>query len=118
MLGLNLERSIKPKVDYLVLVLKKDVNELVLFPVYLSYSLWKRIQPRYDYAKSVGCTFQKLSYWLSCGDDEFFRRVNIKLAKLREKRREVPLPVDSIAGVNVMEPDEMFVYACDSGNEV
>eukprot|EP00246_Nothoceros_aenigmaticus_P005428 TRINITY_DN17487_c0_g1_i1.p1 TRINITY_DN17487_c0_g1~~TRINITY_DN17487_c0_g1_i1.p1 ORF type:complete len:358 (+),score=33.50 TRINITY_DN17487_c0_g1_i1:2-1075(+) len=81
MMGLNLETSIKPKVDYLLVELNRSISDLVQFPIYLSYSLTKRIQPRSEYMKANGCDIPSLSYYLSCNEDVFIRRVKNRLRR-------------------------------------
>lgn len=81
--ALNMEQSIKPKIEYLLKVLKKDLSELVEFPGYLTYSLSRRIQPRYEYAKEVGCDFYSLSHFLTCSEEKFRKRCNNRVTALR-----------------------------------
>jgi mTERF domain-containing protein len=73
-MGHSLETSIKPKIDFLVNVMNRTVNEIVSFPQYLSYSLCSRIQPRYEYLAKRSIYLISLSSMLSCRSDIFLKR--------------------------------------------
>lgn len=90
LLSYSLERSIKPKVEYLQDVMKKHVVELVYHPAFIGYSLSGRIQPRYEYAVASGCDFTSLSYNLTCNDEVFMKRCKSKVGKAKEEGKKQP----------------------------
>ena len=72
-MGHSLEVAIKPKIHYLLNVMKRDLNEIISFPQYLSYSLSGRIKPRFEILGGRA-RFISLSSMLSCGQEVFARR--------------------------------------------
>ena len=70
LLGYSVDSVLKPKLDFLVNAMGKPVTEIVDYPRYFSYSLEKRIEPRFRLLRSrhVDCSLQEM---LSKNDDEF-----------------------------------------------
>jgi mTERF domain-containing protein len=75
-MGHSLEVAIKPNIHYLLNVMKRELNEIISFPHYLSYSLAGRIQPRFEILGDTA-RFTSLSSMLSCGPETFARRYAI-----------------------------------------
>lgn len=46
-LGYSIEMVLKPKLDFLLRTMKKPLKEIVEYPRYFSYSLDKKIKPRF-----------------------------------------------------------------------
>ncbi|CAL9115524.1 unnamed protein product [Musa textilis] len=69
-LGYSIEMVLKPKVDFLLRTMKKPLKEIVEYPRYFSYSLDKKIKPRFWVIQSrkLECSLKDM---LSKNDDEF-----------------------------------------------
>lgn len=76
-LSFSVEANIAPKVEFLVRMMGKDPAEvLATCPRFYSYSLLKRIRPRWAFLKSRQLEGEKhLTAWLACSDDDFAKRV-------------------------------------------
>ncbi|XP_064999564.1 transcription termination factor MTERF2, chloroplastic-like isoform X2 [Musa acuminata AAA Group] len=69
-LGYSIEMVLKPKLDFLLRTMKKPLKEIVEYPRYFSYSLDKKIKPRFWVIQSrkLECSLKDM---LSKNDDEF-----------------------------------------------
>lgn len=71
-LGYSIEVVLEPKLQFLLSTMKKPLKEIVEYPRYFSYSLDKKIRPRFSVLKS-----RKLDYslkdMLSKNDEDFVR---------------------------------------------
>lgn len=71
-LGYSIEVVLEPKLQFLLGTMKKPLKEIVEYPRYFSYSLDKKIRPRFSVLKS-----RKLDYslkdMLSKNDEDFVR---------------------------------------------
>lgn len=70
LLGYNVEEVLQPKLEFLVNTMGFPLSEVVEYPRYFSYSLEKRIKPRYWVLKSRNIEFN-LKDMLGKNDDEF-----------------------------------------------
>ena len=74
--SLSLQGNIVPKVAFLEEEMARPVAEIDRFPAFLSYSLEKRIRPRYKYLqhcnRNTGCTINTM---LTPADPQFAERV-------------------------------------------
>lgn len=70
LLGYSIEEVLRPKLEFLRDVMKKPVTELIDYPRYFSYSLEKKIKPRYYVLKerNLECSLKDM---LSKNDEEF-----------------------------------------------
>lgn len=70
LLGYSIEEVLKPKVEFLLNVMEKPLNDVVDYPRYFSYSLDKKIKPRYFVLKGIhkNCSLKEL---LAKNDEEF-----------------------------------------------
>ncbi|EOA34936.1 hypothetical protein CARUB_v10020021mg [Capsella rubella] len=70
LLGYNIEKVLRPKLEFLLNSMKKPVREVIEYPRYFSYSLEKRIKPRFWVLKgrNIECTLQEM---LGKNDEEF-----------------------------------------------
>lgn len=70
LLGYSIENVIKPKLEFLLNTMGKPLREIVNYPRYFSYSLEKKIKPRYFILKqrNVECNLEKMLYK---SDDDF-----------------------------------------------
>lgn len=77
--SLSVERSLKPKLEYLTSELLRDVHSVVSYPSFWSLSLDGRIRPRHLYALSYGGPWletEPMAFDLfKCTDRAFVRRV-------------------------------------------
>ncbi|XP_010537750.1 PREDICTED: transcription termination factor MTERF4, chloroplastic [Tarenaya hassleriana] len=69
-LGYSIDKVLKPKLEFLVNSMNKPVSEVVDYPRYFSYSLEKRIKPRFWVlkGKNIESTLQEM---LGKNDEEF-----------------------------------------------
>lgn len=69
-LGYSIKEVLRPKLEFLVKTMKKPMRDVVDYPRYFSYSLEKKIEPRYWELKSrnVECSLKDM---LSKNDEEF-----------------------------------------------
>lgn len=69
-LGYSIENVMKPKLEFLLNTMGKPLREIVHYPRYFSYSLEKKIKPRYFVLKrrNVEFIFEKVLYK---SDDDF-----------------------------------------------
>lgn len=70
LLGYSIEVVLRPKLEFLRDVMKKPVSELREYPRYFSYSLEKKIKPRYYVLKerNLECSLKDM---LAKNDEEF-----------------------------------------------
>lgn len=70
LLGYSIDEVLRPKLEFLVNTMGRPVTEVVDYPRYFSYSLEKRIKPRYWVVKSrnIDVTLKEM---LGKNDDEF-----------------------------------------------
>ncbi|XP_022949554.1 transcription termination factor MTERF2, chloroplastic [Cucurbita moschata] len=70
LLGYSIEEVLKPKLDFLVNVMEKPIKEVVEYPRYFSYSLEKKITPRFRVLKerNIECNLKDM---LGKNDEEF-----------------------------------------------
>lgn len=70
LLGYSVEEVFRPKIEYLVNDMGKSIKEAVTYPRYFSYSLEKKIKPRFRILQNRKIEVD-LKTMLSKGDDEF-----------------------------------------------
>ncbi|KAK6915223.1 Transcription termination factor, mitochondrial/chloroplastic [Dillenia turbinata] len=70
LLGYSIQEVLKPKMEFLVNTMQRSTREVVDYPRYFSYSLEKKIIPRYWVLKgrNIECSLQEM---LGKNDDEF-----------------------------------------------
>lgn len=70
LLGYGIEEVLRPKLDFLVNIMEKPIKEVVDYPRYFSYSLEKKIIPRFWVLKAmnVECSLKDM---LGKNDEEF-----------------------------------------------
>lgn len=70
LLGYSIDKVLRPKLEFLVKSMKKPVQEVIDYPRYFSYSLEKRIKPRFWVLKgrNIECTLHDM---LGKNDEEF-----------------------------------------------
>ncbi|KAF3782477.1 Transcription termination factor 3 [Nymphaea thermarum] len=70
LLGYSIEGVLKPKLEFLVYIMDKPIKEVVEYPRYFSYSLEKRIKPRFWVVKrrDLQCTLREM---LGKNDEDF-----------------------------------------------
>ncbi|XP_028802557.1 transcription termination factor MTERF2, chloroplastic [Neltuma alba] len=70
LLGYSIEEVLRPKVEFLVNAMERPVRDVVGYPRYFSYSLEKKIKPRYWVLKGrdIECSLKDM---LSKNDEEF-----------------------------------------------
>lgn len=70
LLGYNTEEVLRPKLEFLVNTMGKSVKEVLYYPRYFSYSMEKRIKPRFLVLRgmNVNCSLKDM---LAKNDDEF-----------------------------------------------
>lgn len=70
LLGYSIEEVLRPKLDFLVNIMEKPIKEVVDYPRYFSYSLEKKIIPRFWVLKAmnVECSLKDM---LGKNDEEF-----------------------------------------------
>ncbi|XP_057968541.1 transcription termination factor MTERF2, chloroplastic isoform X3 [Malania oleifera] len=70
LLGYSIDEVFRPKLEFLVNTMEKPVRELVDYPRYFSYSLEKKIMPRFWVLKgrNIDCSLKEM---LSKNDEEF-----------------------------------------------
>ncbi|XP_010263697.1 PREDICTED: transcription termination factor MTEF1, chloroplastic [Nelumbo nucifera] len=71
--GYSIENNLGPKVEYLVKEMKRDVEELKLFPQYFAFSLKNRIVPRHLHLKerNVQVPLKRMLLW---SDQRFYAK--------------------------------------------
>uniref|UniRef100_A0A7N0TXF2 Uncharacterized protein n=1 Tax=Kalanchoe fedtschenkoi TaxID=63787 RepID=A0A7N0TXF2_KALFE len=69
-LGYSIDEVLKPKLEFLVTTMEKPVSEVVEYPRYFSYSLEKKIKPRFRILKGrkIECSLKDM---LAKNDEEF-----------------------------------------------
>ncbi|KAL8057313.1 hypothetical protein ABFX02_04G176800 [Erythranthe guttata] len=70
LLGYSIEEVLRPKMEFLVKTMGRSVREVVEYPRYFSYSLEKKIKPRYWALKGRNVEFT-LKEMLGKNDEEF-----------------------------------------------
>ncbi|KAL3824920.1 hypothetical protein ACJIZ3_020949 [Penstemon smallii] len=70
LLGYSIEQVLRPKLDFLVNTMDRPLRDVVDYPRYFSYSLEKKIKPRYWVLKSRNMEI-KLNEMLGKNDEEF-----------------------------------------------
>lgn len=70
LLGYSIEGVLKPKIEFLVNSMERPVRDVVSYPRYFSYSLEKKIKPRYWVLKrrDIKCSLKDM---LGKNDEEF-----------------------------------------------
>lgn len=70
LLGYSIEEVLRPKVEFMMNIMERSVKELVAYPRYFSYSLEKKIKPRYWVLKerNIECSLKDM---LAKNDEEF-----------------------------------------------
>lgn len=70
LLGYNIEEVLRPKLEFLVNGMGRSIMETVTYPRYFSYSLEKKIKPRFRilHNRKIQCDLETM---LSKNDDEF-----------------------------------------------
>ncbi|KAG5051437.1 hypothetical protein AAZX31_02G103400 [Glycine max] len=84
LLTLSVEKNLRPKVEFFLREMNGDVAELKRFPQYFSFSLERRIKPRYGMLRRVGVSMD-LEDMLKVSDGGFKAR----LLDLRFKKLEI-----------------------------
>lgn len=70
LLGYSIEEVLRPKLEFLVYTMKRPVRDVVEYPRYFSYSLEKKMKPRYWVLKGRNIEFT-LKEMLGKNDEEF-----------------------------------------------
>ncbi|PWA44215.1 transcription termination factor [Artemisia annua] len=70
LLGYSVEEVLRPKYEFLVNTMQKPLEEVVEYPRYFSYSLEKKIKPRFWVIKGMNCECS-LKDMLGRNDEEF-----------------------------------------------
>ncbi|XP_071690504.1 uncharacterized protein [Rutidosis leptorrhynchoides] len=70
LLGYSIEEVLRPKYEFLVNTMQKSLKEVVEYPRYFSYSLEKKIKPRFWVIKGMNCECS-LKDMLGKNDEEF-----------------------------------------------
>nr|GEX13795.1 transcription termination factor MTERF2, chloroplastic [Tanacetum cinerariifolium] len=70
LLGYSIEEVLRPKYEFLVNTMQKPLEEVVEYPRYFSYSLEKKIKPRFWVIKGMKCECS-LKDMLGRNDEEF-----------------------------------------------
>ncbi|KAL3685462.1 hypothetical protein R1sor_003484 [Riccia sorocarpa] len=102
----GIEQNLRPKYEYLVKVMGRSLDDLVVFPQYFGYSLDYRIRPRYEFLAERNLSLS-LPNLLKLSNEEFSQRFKdvqvkagkkeLKLAAVAEsqvppdRRREIPV---------------------------
>lgn len=70
LLGYSVEEVLRPKVEFLVNTMEKPLTDVVAYPRYFSYSLEKKIKPRFWVLKgrNINCSLKEM---LGKNDEEF-----------------------------------------------
>ncbi|CAI9767135.1 unnamed protein product [Fraxinus pennsylvanica] len=70
LLGYSIEEVLRPKFEFLTQTMKKPLSEVIDYPRYFSYSLEKKIKPRFWLLKSINmeCSLKEM---LGKNDEEF-----------------------------------------------
>ncbi|KAL6996082.1 hypothetical protein U1Q18_006218 [Sarracenia purpurea var. burkii] len=70
LLGYSIEEVLRPKLEFLVMTMDKPVKDVVEYPRYFSYSLERKIKPRYWVLKgsNLDCSLKDM---LGKNDEEF-----------------------------------------------
>lgn len=83
LLTLSVMKNLAPKVEFFLKEMNGDVSELKRFPQYFSFSLERRIRPRFGMLRQLGVSVP-LEDMLKVSDGEF----NARLLELRFKTLE------------------------------
>ena len=69
-LGYSVDKVLRPKLEYLVNTMNKPAKDVVDYPRYFSYSLEKKIRPRYMVigSRNINCSLKEM---LAKNDEEF-----------------------------------------------
>jgi hypothetical protein len=70
LLGYNIDEVLRPKVEFLVNTMEKPITDVVDYPRYFSYSLEKKIKPRFWVLKGRNVEFS-LKDMLGKSDEDF-----------------------------------------------
>lgn len=71
--GYSVEDNLRPKFEFLIYDMERELQELKQFPQYFGFSLRKRIQPRHWHLKKKNVRVS-LSRMLMWGDDKFYSK--------------------------------------------
>lgn len=74
LLTFSVDQNLRPKVEFFLTEMKGDVAELKRFPQYFSFSLEKRIKPRYRKLRELGVSMP-LEEMLKLSDGGFDNRL-------------------------------------------
>lgn len=74
LLTLSVEKNLRPKVEFFLREMNGDAAELKRFPQYFSFSLERRIKPRYGMLRRVGVSMD-LEDMLKVSDGGFNARL-------------------------------------------
>ncbi|KAJ4966127.1 hypothetical protein NE237_017976 [Protea cynaroides] len=71
--GYSIENNMRPKFNYLMKEMERDIQELNEFPQYFAFSLERRIVPRHLHLKerNVRISLQRMLLW---GDEKFYTK--------------------------------------------
>lgn len=86
LLTFSVENNYKPKVEYFLNEMNRDLEEIKKFPQYFSYSLERKIKPRHRILMELGFPMQ-LSDMLKVSDGEFRARlIEMQLQLVEDKQ--------------------------------
>ncbi|KAJ0967794.1 hypothetical protein J5N97_024711 [Dioscorea zingiberensis] len=71
--GYGVESNLRPKIEYLVYMMRRPLEEVKEFPQYFAFSLKKRIAPRHLHLKERGIRIH-LRKMLFYGDEKFYAK--------------------------------------------
>ncbi|XP_020236756.1 transcription termination factor MTEF1, chloroplastic [Cajanus cajan] len=87
LLTYSVHNNLRPKVEFFFKEMNGDVADLTRFPQYFSFSLERRIRPRYEKLRQLGLSF-RLEDMLKVSDGEFNARlVEFRFRTLEEGQR-------------------------------
>jgi mTERF domain-containing protein len=84
LLAMNIEKTLKPNLSFLVDDMKRQIEEVVEFPLFLTYNLDKRIRPRYEQMRQK-CS---LAWMLDCSDRTFEERSSLDYIEMFDETDE------------------------------
>ncbi|KAL3701201.1 hypothetical protein R1sor_019223 [Riccia sorocarpa] len=113
-LAISIEEALKPNLDFFLVDMKRPLSELVEYPAYFTYSLQKRIRPRYIEIEQRGINCS-LPWFLNCSDEKFNERLQVEFV---ERPDEMDTDDSFIMGGRVKIKGEDFTDALDSDDEL
>jgi mTERF domain-containing protein len=84
LLAMNIEKTLKPNLSFLNDEMKRQIEEVVEFPLFLTYNLDKRIRPRYEQMRQK-CS---LAWMLDCSDRTFEERSSLDYIEMFDETDE------------------------------